>query len=74
MLIKYQMILGEKVALRGYFDKRALIAGKSAIDEECERITPLLKRGRFIPHTDHRVPPDVSWENYRYYRMKNANL
>ena len=65
---------GKKVALRGYFDKRALIAGKEAIDKEFERITPLLKRGGFIPHTDHRVPPDVSWENYRYYRMKKCEL
>ena len=65
---------GMRVALRGYFDKRALIAGKDAIDREWERLMPLLRRGAFIPHTDHRVPPDVSWENYRYYRMKKCEI
>jgi len=65
---------GKRVALRGYFDKKALIAGKEAIDKEFERITPLFRRGAFIPHTDHRVPPDVSWEDYRYYRMKKCEF
>jgi len=65
---------GTKVALRGYFDKRALIAGKEAIDKEFDRITPLFKKGGFIPHTDHLVPPDVSWENYCYYRKKKCEF
>jgi uroporphyrinogen decarboxylase len=65
---------GKRVALRGYFDKKALIAGREAIDKEFERITPLFRRGGFIPHTDHRVPPDVSWEDYRYYRMKKCEF
>jgi len=64
----------QSVALRGYFDKRALIAGTEAIDREFERIEPLLKRGGFIPHTDHLVPPDVSWENYCYYREKKCEF
>jgi len=65
---------GKRVALRGYFDKKALIAGREAIDKEFERIIPLFRRGGFIPHTDHRVPPDVSWEDYRYYRMKKCEF
>jgi hypothetical protein len=65
---------GTGVVIRGYFDKRALIAGKEAIDKEFERLTPLLKRGGFIPHTDHLVPPDVSWENYQYYRQRKCEF
>jgi len=65
---------GKRVAFRGYFDKRALIAGKEAIDKEFERITPLFKRGGFIPHTDHLVPPDVSWGNYQYYRQRKCEF
>lgn len=65
---------GKKVPMRGYFDKRALIAGKSAIDKEFERLEPLLKRGGYIPHTDHLVPPDVSWENYKYYRQRKCDF
>jgi len=63
---------GTRVALRGYFDKRALIAGPDAIDAEFDRLTPLLKRGGYIPHTDHLVPPDVSWESYKYYRRRKV--
>lgn len=65
---------GTKVALRGGFDKRALINGKEAIDKEFERIEPLFRRGGFIPHTDHLVPPDVSFENYLYYRKKKCEF
>lgn len=65
---------GTRVAIRGYFDKRALIAGKEAIDKEFVRLKPLLERGGFIPHTDHLVPPDVSWENYKYYRQRKREF
>ena len=66
--------LGSRVALRGYFDKRALIAGPEAIDREFDRLAPLLAAGRFIPHTDHRVPPDVSLASYRHYRRRKCAL
>jgi hypothetical protein len=65
---------GSKVPLVGYFDKRALIEGKEAIDREFDRLTPLFKKGGFIPHTDHLVPPDVSFENYLYYRKKKCEF
>lgn len=28
---------------------------------------PLIEEGGFIPTVDHTVPPDVSWDNFRYY-------
>ncbi len=65
---------GDRVALRGYVDKLALIAGKDAIDAELARLKPLLDMNGFIPHTDHLVPPDVSFENYCYYRQKKCEL
>jgi len=65
---------GSRLSLRGYFDKRALIAGKGAIDREFERLRPLLQSGGFIPHTDHTVPPDVSWDDYCYYRERKLDF
>jgi uroporphyrinogen decarboxylase len=65
---------GNRVAMRGYVDKHALIAGKEAIDAEMARLKPLLDMGGFVPHTDHLVPPDVSFENYCYYRQKKCEL
>jgi uroporphyrinogen decarboxylase len=55
------------VLLFGGVDKRPLIAGRSAIDAEMDRLRPLIDQGRFIPCVDHRVPMDVSYSNYRYY-------
>ncbi|MCM8806470.1 MAG: hypothetical protein NC926_00700 [Candidatus Omnitrophica bacterium] len=58
---------GNKVLLKGGFDKKALISGKLAIDKEFERIKEVVDSGGYIPHVDHRVPADVSYENYLYY-------
>ena len=44
-----------------------LIAGKEAIDRELEKLRPLVERGGYLPCVDHRVPPDVTYENYLYY-------
>lgn len=65
---------GRRVLLRGGFDKRALIKGPRAIDAELARLRPLYEEGGFIPHTDHLVPPDVSFDNYCYYRRKKCEL
>ena len=55
------------ILLMGGVDKRALIAGKSAIDAELDRLRPLVEQGRFVPCVDHRVPPDVTYASYLYY-------
>jgi hypothetical protein len=66
---------GDSILLLGGVDKLALIAGKEAIDREIERLLPLVKTGRYIPCLDHRVPADVTLENYLYYlRRKEALL
>lgn len=57
--------------MTGGLDKVQLAKGKDAIDRELEAKVPfMLKQGGYIPHVDHHVPPDVSWENFIYYRRK----
>ena len=29
-----------------------------------------MKKGGYIPHIDHAVSEDVTWENFKYYREK----
>lgn len=65
---------GDALLLMGGVDKRALIAGRDAIDRELERLVGLVQSGRFIPCVDHRVPADVSLENYLYYLEKKQDL
>jgi hypothetical protein len=62
------------VLLLGGVDKLALIAGRHAIDTEMSRLRPLVDQGRYIPCVDHRVPPDVSYGNYRYYLEAKERL
>jgi uroporphyrinogen decarboxylase len=65
---------GDQVLLLGGVDKLALIAGKDAIDRELEKLHPLVERGGFLPCVDHRVPPDVTYENYLYYLEKKKAI
>jgi len=73
-VLKLRETNGDRSIFKGYFNKKALIDGKYAIDKEFERLRPLAKQGGFIPHVDHLVPPDVSLENYRYYRDRKIEF
>jgi uroporphyrinogen decarboxylase len=53
--------------LMGGLDKRVLATGPAGVDAELKRVAPLLKEGGYIPMLDHYVPPDVSYDTYRYY-------
>lgn len=56
-------------------DKRILAKSKEAIDQELERIIPVMKaRGGYIPACDHGVPAEVSLENYLHYRKRMVEL
>src|SRR5450830_305089 len=58
--------------IMGGFDKRAMFAGggKEAIDTELKIVEEMLKKGRYIPHTDHFVSEDCTYENFTYYRNR----
>ncbi len=49
--------------------------GKDAIDGELEKKLPFMfsKRG-YIPSLDHHVPPEISYENFKYYLEKTRKL
>ena len=57
--------------LMGGMNKLELAKGKEAIDAELESKLPyVLSTGGYIPTCDHMVPPDVSWEDFCYYRER----
>ncbi|MFW6044970.1 MAG: hypothetical protein ACOCR1_04420 [Planctomycetota bacterium] len=58
---------GKELRIMGGVNKRVLAESKDAIKEYMESLAPYVERGGFIPHCDHRCPPDVSQENYLYY-------
>jgi uroporphyrinogen decarboxylase len=60
-----------RLLIQGGIDKTKIALGGAAIDAELEAKLPsLLSQGGFIPCCDHLVPPDVSWENFVYYRER----
>ncbi len=64
-----------RLQIYGGIDKRALAKGKEAIDRELEAKVPaLLRQGGYIPFADHLVHPEVSWENFVYYRRRLAEM
>jgi len=61
-----------KLKLLGGVDKRVLFkdSSREAIDNELDKVSQMLEKGRYIPHIDHAVSKDVTWENFKYYRSK----
>jgi len=57
-------------SMMGGFDKNTLYKGKDAINKELEVMSWLISRGGYIPYGDHAIPPNASWENFKYYREK----
>ncbi len=58
---------GKSLRLWGGVDKRVLAQGPQAIRAHLRELIPLIEEGGYIPAVDHTVPPDVSWDNFRYY-------
>lgn len=60
---------GKDFVIWGGLDKRTLAHSKKDIEEEvCRKLPPMLESGGYIPMLDHETPPDVSFENFCYYR------
>lgn len=59
-----------ELVIFGGIDKRKIAGSPEEIDRELERIRPLLGGSGYFPALDHLIPPEVSWENFRYYSHK----
>ena len=68
-IIRCRKQYGRRVGFFGGIDKRALAGTREQIRAE---VLPKLEcgfeDGGFIPSCDHAIPPDVSLDNFRYYR------
>ncbi|MFB3829339.1 MAG: uroporphyrinogen decarboxylase family protein [Bryobacteraceae bacterium] len=58
---------GRDLRLWGGVDKRALTKDRAAIDAEIRRHKWLIDDGGFVPMLDHSAPPDIPYDNYRYF-------
>ncbi|MDP6380725.1 MAG: uroporphyrinogen decarboxylase family protein [Phycisphaerae bacterium] len=73
--MKLREKFGKQILLRGGLEKYRLAKGKREIIDELKCVEKLVAEGGYVPHGDHRIPEDVSYDNYRYYiREKLAML
>ena len=57
--------------IQGGLNKTRIAQGKAAIYAELDAKLPyMLTQGGYIPFMDHLVPPDISWEDFAYYRQR----
>lgn len=66
--IRLRKKFGKDLMLCGGIDKREVAKGKKAIDKELStKLPPLLEQGGFIPHIDHAISPEISYDDFLYY-------
>ena len=65
---------GRDLLIRGGFDKFALWEGREAVLRELRRLEPIVAKGGFIPHVDHRCPALVSFDTYCYYIWEKCHM
>jgi uroporphyrinogen decarboxylase len=64
---KLKAEFGNAITFYGNIDVRKLSGTRADIEEEISSKVPVaMKDGGYIFHSDHSVPPTVSWENYCY--------
>ena len=75
-LLRIHRMYGEKIALMGGIDITALNTNdKEKIDRELESKIPVVKNGYgYILHSDHSIPPDVSYDTLRYFTRRALEL
>lgn len=65
---------GKRILLRGGLEKYVLTKSRPEILKELKRVEKVFEEGGYIPHGDHRIPEDVSFDNYRYYVREKLTM
>ena len=59
-----------RLQLMGGVPKSELPKGRRRIAEILQPVSEALASGGYIPFGDHLIPPEVHWEQFKYYRLK----
>jgi len=59
-----------ELQILGGIPKSRIALGRVEVDKILQPIAALLKKGGYIPSGDHLIPPEVSWDDFKYYRYK----
>ncbi len=67
-IVKLRKQYGESFVIIGGLNKRALAGGKGDIIAEVDSKYPfMISKNGWIPMLDHTVPPDVPYENFKFF-------
>ena len=70
-VVRLRKKFGRDLRMGGGMDKRVLARGdRKAIDAMIDEKRDLILEGGYVPGCDHAIPPDVSWDNFLYYRQR----
>jgi uroporphyrinogen decarboxylase len=75
-VLKLKKSFGERIALIGGMDIRALIANDldQVRDELASKIPQVLSGSGYVLQTDHSVPDQVYYETYRYFVERGLEM
>jgi hypothetical protein len=59
-----------RLQMFGGIPKSEIANGRQRIDEILKPAEAVLKTGGYVPFGDHLIPPDVPWEEFKYYRTR----
>jgi uroporphyrinogen decarboxylase len=59
-----------RLHIMGGISKSEIRKGKALIEEILQPVEAVLETGGFVPFGDHFIPPDVSLEDFSYYRRR----
>ena len=66
--VRLRRKFGKDLTLCGGLDKMEIAKGPKAIEKELRaKIPPLLEDGGYIPHIDHAISPEISYDDFMYY-------
>lgn len=65
---------GTDMRFQGGFCKMMFLNGPDAVEQELQRILPVVQEGGFVPGVDHRVQADAPLATYMYYMKRKREL
>ncbi len=61
---------GKELRGVGGVRKHVMALDEAAVDQEVERLKPLVELGGYVPCPDHRLAPDAKWDLVQYYTQR----
>jgi hypothetical protein len=58
---------GSRLKMIGGIDKHVIAKGEEAIRKHLLELVPVVRQGGYLPIPDHRIPPEVSYQDMLTY-------